>query len=115
MLGSSLCTEVQMSLEHAPGRRQKGRPQKGRPQPGHAPPPPSQPRPVRTPSPERPVMPRPAYSRASDAPSALGLSVRRVYELVAENRLEVKKIGRAARITSASLLKLIADSTPEAK
>jgi excisionase family DNA binding protein len=48
----------------------------------------------------------PLLMRIADVAFQLGLSQRRIYQLIQDKRLELVKIGRASRVTSASVLLL---------
>jgi excisionase family DNA binding protein len=77
-----------MSLEHSPARAGKARP--GR------------------------IGRWPLLMRVSEAAFELRLSTRRIYQLIAAGELDNVKIGKARRVTSASVRKLAGDLNPEA-
>src|SRR5262245_46270580 len=83
---------AKMPLEHTTGRAPSGRPSRSRPSRA-------------APSPEGRIGPWPTLLRYSEVAFELGLSVRRIYQLVDEGRLEAVKIDKSARITTASMLK----------
>ena len=48
----------------------------------------------------------PLLMRVSEVAFELGLSTRRVYQLIAAGKLDLVKIDKASRVTSASMLRL---------
>lgn len=48
----------------------------------------------------------PLLMRVADAAFQLALSQRRIYQLIGDGRLDLVKIDRASRVTSASVLRL---------
>jgi len=57
----------------------------------------------------RPARKWPLLLRVSECAFELGLSTRRVYQLINEGKLEARKIGKATGIVSASMRKLAGD------
>ena len=55
----------------------------------------------------------PLLLRVDEAARELGVSRRRIYQLVASGQLELRKIGRSSRITGRSILRLALTSENE--